>query len=186
MNQLSSLHNGEIENRSLTRAFQSAWVVDDIERAAMEWVSSAGVGPFFVSEYPAGSLLDTFYRDQATPLTMITALTQVGDMQLELIQPIGDHPNVFRDTVPEGHSAYHHIGLWSRDLERDFERYRRQGFDVVGGGRAVPDGRFGFVDTHIVLGHMTELLEYSEALDDRFQMIAAAARDWDGKDPIRC
>ena len=151
----------------------------------MDWVTSAGVGPFFITEYSEGMLLDTVYRNQASRLRMITALTQVGDMQLELIQPIGELPNVFRDTVPEGHSAYHHIGVWSRDLEGDFDRYRRQGFEVAGSGRTVADGSFGFVDTHIVLGHMTELLEYSEALEERFRMITDAAREWDGKDPIR-
>ena len=70
-------------------AFQSAWVVDDVEKAAMEWVETAGVGPFFIINYPKGSLLETYYREQPTPITMITALTQVGDMQLKLVQPTG-------------------------------------------------------------------------------------------------
>ncbi len=174
-----------MEKSDRRNAFQSAWVVDDIEKAAMEWVETAGVGPFFVAEYPEGMLVDTFYREQPTPITMFTARTQVGDMQLELIQPTGEQPNIYRDTVPAGHSAFHHICLWSDDVDADLNGYRTQGFEVAARGRIDGGAAFGYVDTHLTLGHMTELLEYSDEIKAVFDMISAAAANWDGRDPIR-
>jgi hypothetical protein len=168
-----------------TAAFQSAWVVDDIEKAAMEWVESAGVGPFYIAEFEPGMLVDTFYREQPAPMTMITALTQVGDMQLELIQPTGDGDNLYRDTVPAGHSAFHHICRWSDDLEEDLNRFRKQGFEIAGRGRMEGGAAFGYVDTHVVLGHMTELLQRTPEIEALFEMIAASASNWKGGNPIR-
>ena len=174
-----------MQNDGKLTAFQSAWVVDDIEKAAMEWVESAGVGPFFVAEYSQGVLLDTFYREQPTPITMFTALTQVGDMQLELIQPTGTQPNVYRDTVPAGHTAFHHSCLWSEDFAGDLARYSRQGFEIAARGRIEGGPAFAYVDTHITLGHMTELLERTDEIVEIFDMIAATAARWNGKNPIR-
>jgi hypothetical protein len=171
-------------SKNLT-AFQSAWVVDDIEKAALEWVESAGVGPFYIAEFQPGMLVDTFYREQPAPMSMITALTQVGDMQLELIQPTGDQANIYRDTVPAGHSAFHHICLWSDRIAEDLDRYRKQGFEIAARGRMDGGAAFAYVDTHIVLGHMTELLERTPEVEALFDMIAASASNWDGKDPIR-
>ena len=167
------------------KAFQSAWVVDDIEKAAMEWVETAGVGPFFVTEYPQGMLVDTFYREQPTSITKITALTQVGDMQLELIQPTGTQPNIYRDTVPAGYSAFHHICLWSKDVDEDLDRYRNQGFEIAARGRVDGGAGFGYVNAHITLGHMTELMQYTDEIKGLFDKITATAANWNGKDPIR-
>jgi hypothetical protein len=172
------------ESRKLI-AFQSAWVVDDIEKAAMEWVKAASVGPFFIINYPEDMLVDTYYREQPSPITMITALTQVGDMQLKLVQPTGDHPSIFRDTVPAGHSAFHHISLWSKDVDADLDHYRQQGFEVAARGRIAGGAAFGFVDTHITLGHMTCLQEHTNESKGLYNMIKAIAANWDGKDPIR-
>jgi hypothetical protein len=41
------------------------------------------------------------------------------------------------------------------------------------------------VDTSPVLGHMTELLTYSDDIKGLFDMVAAASIDWDGSDPKR-
>jgi hypothetical protein len=51
---------------------------------------------------------------------------------------------------------------------------------VAGGGAS-----FAYVDTSPVLGHMTELLTYSDDIKGLFDMIAAASIDWDGSDPKR-
>ena len=53
--------------------------------------------------------------------------------------------------------------------------------DRVAGGGAT----FAYVDTSPVLGHMTELLTYSDDIKGLFDMVAAASIDWDGSDPKR-
>jgi hypothetical protein len=171
--------------QSVQRAFQSAWVVDDIEAAALRWVEATGAGPFFIADYPQGVLVDTFYREQATPITMKTALTQMGDMQIELIQPTGEQPNIYRDTVPAGGTGFHHICLWSTDVAADMAGWRQRGFEIAARGQVAGGVQFAYVDSSSALGHMTELLEYSDEIAGMFALISAAAAEWDGSDPIR-
>ena len=111
-------------------AFQSCWIVDDIQEAALQWVENTGVGPFFVSEFTEGILEETMYRGESSPITMKTALAQAGDMQIELIQPTGNFRSAYRDTVPAGKTAFHHIAIWSDNLEADVASYLDKGFAI--------------------------------------------------------
>jgi hypothetical protein len=166
-------------------AFQSAWVVDDIEAAALQWAEYAGVGPFFVSEYNEGVLEETTYRGKPSPITMKTALAQAGDMQIELIQPTGNKRSAYRDTVPVGKAAFHHIAIWSNDLGADIAGYLAKGFEVAASGRAGGVVGFVYIDTSAALGHMIELVEDAEEIRSVFNMVADASKNWDGSSPVR-
>ena len=172
-------------NVNKTNAFQSAWVVDDVEEAASRWTQSTGIGPFFIQEYTEGVLQETIYRGKSSPITMKTALAQAGDMQIELIEPIGSFKSAYRDTVPVGKTAFHHIAIWSKDLEVDVARYLDAGFDIAARGKAGGLVGFVYIDTSAVLGHMIELVEDKAAVRAAFKMITDASKNWDGMDPIR-
>ena len=167
------------------KAFQSAWVVDDVYEAAELWVAKTGVGPFFVTDYQEGALLDTFYRGTSSPLTMKTALAQAGKMQIELIQPTGAQPSAYRDTVAPGRSGFHHIALWSEDVAADTASYVAAGFEVAARGNAGGMVQFSYIDTSSVFGHMIELVENNELIRAVFDTVAEAAIGWDGTDPVR-
>ncbi len=166
-------------------AFQSAWVVDDIEEAALQWAENTGVGPFFVSENPEGVLKETMYRGKSSPITTKAAIAQAGDMQIELIQPTGNIRNAYRDTVPAGKTAFHHIAIWSNDLEADVASYLDKGFEIAASGRTGGVCSFVYIDTSSVLGHMIELVEDTEVIRRVFNMVANSSKNWDGTNPVR-
>jgi hypothetical protein len=174
-----------VHNRFVKNAFQSAWVVDDIEDAASLWAEKTGIGPFFLADYQEGVLVDTFYRGTPLPLTMKTALAQAGDMQIELIQPTGNRPSAYRDTVPVGRAGFHHIALWSSDVSGDIAHYVDRGFEVAASGSAGGIGQFAYIDTTSVFGHMIELVEDIDIIRTVFKAVADAAIGWDGSDPVR-
>ena len=61
-----------------------------------------------------------------------------------------------------------------------------QGYELAATGTVAGSGAtFAYVDTSPVLGHMTELLTYSDDIRGLFDMVAAASVDWDGSDPKR-
>lgn len=165
--------------------FQNAWVVADVEAAMRHWVETLGVGPFFVGDYTA-LLTDTSYRGQPSPLSMKIAIAQAGSLQIELIEPLGDAPSAYRDMVPAGSEAFHHMAAWTHDWEADQQHYESRGFPLVSFGRLAHNGmRFGYFDTRPALGCMIELFEWHQAGVDGFAGIAEAAVGWDGSDPVR-
>ena len=117
---------------------------------------------------------------------MKIALAQAGDMQIELIEPTGEQANIYRDTVPEGKTAFHHLCYWTDDIDGEISSLVEQGYEVAATGVVAGSGAtFAYVDTSPVLGHMTELLTYSDDIKGLFDMVAAASIDWDGSDPKR-
>ena len=166
-------------------AMQSAWVVDDLDAAVDAWLK-VGIGPFFFVEYIPALFENSTYRGSPSPISMKIALAQAGDMQIELIEPTGEQQNIYRDTVPKGTTAFHHLCYWTNDIDAEISSLVDQGYEVAATGQVAGGGAtFAYVDTSPVLGHMTELLTYSDEIKGLFDMVAAASINWDGSDPKR-
>lgn len=162
--------------------FQNAWVVDDVEVACLKWVDELGVGPFFVTEY-RDIFSEVRYRGQPAKLDMIVALAQAGPVQIELIQPLVQQC-AYRDSVEPGQAGFHHMCVWTHDIEADTAYFEGLGYPEANSG-GVGDVRFAYYDTRPLMGCMLEVVTKNEGVVERFAQIAAAAEQWDGLNPIR-
>jgi len=162
--------------------FQNAWVVDDLQSACMQWVNEMGIGPFFVSEYRQAFEMVT-YRGQPAELDMLVALAQAGPVQIELIQPLVD-TCAYRDSVRPGTTGFHHMCVWTHDIDKDAAYFAGLGYATANRGK-VGAAEFAYFDTRALMGCMLEVVTYGEAIVQRFAAIADAAQDWDGSQPIR-
>lgn len=163
--------------------FQNAWVVDDAEAAAMRWATEFGVGPFFFTEY-TDHLSDVIYRGQPSELSMIVGLAQAGPVQVELIQPTTDKPCAYRDSVEPGTVGFHHMCVWTHDIDADTGYFDDLGYPTANMGNA-GHVRFAYYDTRPFMGCMLEVVEHHPAIAEHFQQIADAGAHWDGTRPIR-
>jgi hypothetical protein len=163
---------------------QVAFIVDDVEAAAMRWVRTTGIGPFLL--VPHVELAEYSYRgEKRAGLDFSVALAQSGGIQIELVQQHCDSPSAYRDTVAKGAQGFHHLAIYCDDYDTAFEHYRRQGFAASVEGM-FGSLRFSYIDTSAEIGCMVELVEQHESQTDFFQRIAAAAAGWDGAtDPLR-
>ena len=137
-------------------------------------------GPFFVFEDV--HFTDSHYR--GTPADIPphrAAIGQYGDMQIELIAPIGDAPGIWRDVVPAGRSGFHHTALYCTDYEAEKAAY---GAEVAFEGLMM-GAKTCYLDTVGTLGFMTELITANPIAEQVFGAFRAAAQGWDGSDPIR-
>ena len=162
--------------------FQNAWVVDDVEAACLKWVNELGVGPFFITEY-TNQFEDLHYRGEPASLSMIVAIAQAGPVQIELIQPTTARC-AYRDSVAPGSIGFHHVCVWTHDIDADTAYFARLGYPAANQGKVGPI-RFAYYDTRPLMGCMLEVVTKSDAVVERFNAIARAADNWDGKDPIR-
>jgi len=163
---------------------QTAFVVDDVEAAALRWVRTTGIGPFLL--VPHVELAEYTYRgEKRSGLDFSVALAQSGGVQIELIQQHCDSPSAYRDTIGKGSQGFHHLAIYCDDYEAAYAHYRDQGFTTSVDGMFGPL-RFSYVDTAAEIGCMVELVEEHESQSDFFRRVAAAAEGWDGvTDPIR-
>ena len=163
--------------------FQNAWVVDDFEATCMKWVNEMGVGPFYVNEYARDLFTNVSYRGEPAELAMFVAIAQAGPLQIEIIQPTIERC-AYRDSIPAGTDGFHHMCVWTHDIDADTEYFEALGYPTANRG-SVGDIHFAYYDTRPLMGCMLEVVNQSEGIVERFDMIARAAEGWDGKDPIR-
>lgn len=162
---------------------QNAWVVNDLEEAMTRWTRVFGIGPFFCN--PDIRVSDPRYRGHPTDLRFAGAIAQAGSVQVELIQVLNEVPSCYRDLVPAGREAMHHIAVFADDFDAEVARYGALGFDVAFSG-SNRDMRFAYMDTSPVLGVMVEILEDVESVRTAFANIKSVCDSWDGvTDPIR-
>lgn len=165
------------------RFMQLCWVVPDLEAAVNHWVSTSGVGPFFLFEKVEFD--NPMYRGKPTKNIDITAaMAQAGDVQIELVCQNDNLPSIFRDVVPAGKSGLHHMALYCHDYDADLAAYVNAGAEVAFNGLMM-GARTCWLDTTSTLGFMVELIEANPIADAVFEQFRSAAKEWDKKNPLR-
>lgn len=161
---------------------QLGFVVPDIEASMRYWASVLGVGPFFHLRRSATRNL--FFKGERAAVVSSTALAQAGDVQVELIQLLNDVPSAYRDVLPHGFGSLHHVGRFVEDYQGTKQRLLAGGLELVQEGDAGPTINFCYVGHTGSSEPLLELIEIP-ALRSFFDVIGAAARDWDGVEAIR-
>lgn len=165
---------------------QLGYVVRDLEAAMIFWRDVMKVGPFFhFAKAPVG---DFKYRGVPTDAQVSVALANCGNLQIELIQPLDNHPTPYRDFLDQGHEGLQHVAFWSETYDADLERAKAAGFEVILSGYAVQeDGLFAYFDDSASPhpGGMVELSALTGAKKETFRMIKDVSLAWNGTDPIQ-
>jgi hypothetical protein len=164
--------------------FQNAWVVPDLKAGIKHWTEIMKVGPFFILDH-SEDMVDIRHRGEPGTMSMTLALAQAGPVQIELIEVHGDGPNCYRDIYKPGQSGFHHMCVWTHDIDADNEYFESNGFPIATQGRVDGSIRFAYYDTFDALGGMIEVMEKTPEVEGLFEIIRAASVDWDGTDPIR-
>lgn len=112
-------------------ATQVAYVVEDIDAAMQHWHDEFGVGPFLVTRYEA-PLTNAYYRGEKMQETRINiAFAYVGDMQLELIESIGDTPSHYKEALDRNQTGVHHYAVCVEDFPKAYNYALDNGFVAV-------------------------------------------------------
>jgi hypothetical protein len=168
-----------LKNRQVV---QNAWVVKDLDLAVGNWTRTLGVGPFL--ELPTMSVDKYLYRDQDIRPRIRVGLAQAGEVQIELIQVLTDDPSIYRDVFAFGETGYHHVCIFTDDIDADVAHHEALGLDVPLVGQH-GDQRFVFVDTRPALGCMLEIMTDSPLIQAIYGAVRSASENWDGSDPFR-
>lgn len=159
---------------------QIAYHVADIDEAMPRFSRMMGIGPFLVRRHIG--LDPVTYRGRPSALDISVAHTQAGPVQIELAMQHCDHPSAFRDMYRPDEEGVHHVALFPDDYSEMVRYYAQLGFEVAT-ELTTPEKRgAAYVDTSRTLGHMIEVYRVKESLYTFYQMVADAAKRWDGRE----
>jgi hypothetical protein len=136
---------------------QIGLVVRDIEASAAAWAKVLGqpAPPVIVTD--PEPVAHTRYRGQATQATAKLAFFQLGQVSLELIQPIGG-PSTWQEVLDQRGEGVHHIALKIEGSQQVLARLDAAGMPLIQKGDFT-GGRYFYVDAEPQLKVILELLE---------------------------
>ena len=148
---MSSTHLGS------TTVAQIAIVVNDIEAASRRWADVLGVDVPMVIVTQPGNEVEQIYRGIPSNAQAKLAFFSLGQVQLELIEPIGDS-SAWAEGLRDQGEAVHHIAFWVEGMQRSADFLKSQSVPLIHRGD-MGEGQYAYFDSREKLGVMVELLE---------------------------
>jgi methylmalonyl-CoA/ethylmalonyl-CoA epimerase len=136
---------------------QVAIVTSDIEAKARAWAELLGVPVPDIRETGLETETQIRYEGQPTPARAKLAFFKLGQVSLELIEPIG-RPSTWGDQLDQHGDSLHHIAFRIQGMGETLALLEGQGISLVQKGEYT-GGRYAYVDGVERLGATLELLE---------------------------
>ena len=140
-----------------TTVTQIGLVVADIDKSIDAYCSVLGLprpDVIITDEYQKAQ---TNYRGHPTPAQAKLAFFNLGQVSLELIEPIGE-PSTWKDALEKNGEGFHHIAFQIQDTGAVVQHLETKGIEMVQQGQYT-GGMYTYMDATSKLGLVLELLE---------------------------
>ena len=145
-----------------TGTLQVAVVVRDLDAAVRRHADDYGIGPWEIYEFNPSTVQDMVRDGEPAEYAMRIALTMVGNLQWELIQPLDDR-SIYADFLREHGEGLHHLGVAVKDYGETLELMRGKGHTILQGG-LYNRVEFAYLSTERDLGFITEIFDFPAGL----------------------
>jgi methylmalonyl-CoA/ethylmalonyl-CoA epimerase len=153
----SSLSSSLPAGIQLERLVQIGIVVADRDRTARLLASLFGIGPFRFVEWPDRPESRYYYRGVEEHIRLKQAFVQLGDVEVELIQPL-EGRNAYQDFLDQTGGGIHHVLFEVNDIDPIIRELADSGVTVLQSGTGIrPGTRWALMDTQTLLGFLVEL-----------------------------
>jgi hypothetical protein len=137
---------------------QIAVIVHDLERSMRTYVEEYGIGPWSIYEFNPATARAMVVDDEPCEYAMRVALTRVGSVEWELIQPLDDRSDYAAFLARHGEGVHHVAVTTDRGFDDAVQALRDRGHSVRQGG-GYKGNRFVYMSTDRDLGVATELVD---------------------------
>ena len=138
-----------------TETIQIAIVVRDLDAAMRTYVHDYGIGPWEIYEFNPGNVANMREDGQPVERSWRLAISHVGQVQWELIEPL-DEESIYARFLVEKGAGVHHVGVAVPDFHGTVAAQAERGNGVLLGGdyRGIS---FAYLATERDLGVITEI-----------------------------
>jgi methylmalonyl-CoA/ethylmalonyl-CoA epimerase len=138
-----------------TETIQIAIVVPSLDAAMRTYVHDYGIGPWEIYEFNPGNVANMREDGQSVERSWRLAISRVGQVQWELIEPL-DEGSIYARFLAEKGPGVHHVGVAVPDFQETVASQAERGNGVLLGGdyRGIS---FAYLATERDLGLVTEI-----------------------------
>jgi methylmalonyl-CoA/ethylmalonyl-CoA epimerase len=148
-----------------TETIQVAIVVRDLDAAMRTYVHDYGIGPWGVYEFNPGNVKNMRENGQPVERSWRLAITKVGQVQWELIEPL-DGDSIYARFLAEKGEGVHHVGVAAPSFDETVAVQAERGNGVLLGGE-YKGIRFAYLATERDLGVVTEIFSGAPGEDQQ-------------------
>lgn len=140
-----------------TTVTQVGIIVQDIEARARAWADILGLPMPEIQVTDSVDVAQTEYVGGPTTARAKLAFFHLGQVDIELIEPIGE-PSTWKDQLNQHGESLHHIAFQIEGMRDKLSYLASKGIPLVQRGEYT-GGRYAYVDGRAQLGTILELLE---------------------------
>ena len=141
----------------LKRLVQVGIVVADLECTTQLLTALFGLGPFRFVLWPDRPESKYHYRGIEEHVRIKQAFVQLGEIEVELIQPLEGRSG-YQDFLSETGGGIHHLLFEVPDMDPVIQKLADSGITVLQAGTGIrPGTRWALMDTQKLLGFLVEL-----------------------------
>jgi methylmalonyl-CoA/ethylmalonyl-CoA epimerase len=141
---------------------QVAIGVRDIDASRRRWAAVLGADVPDIVEVEAGSRVRMTYRGLPSNARVKLAFFDLGGVQLELVEPVGEASS-WKEGLDRNGEAVHHLAFWTEDMVKTAAELNEHGAELVQRGD-MGEGQYAYFDAE-PLGCVLELLERKRSGD---------------------
>jgi len=145
------------ETLGSTTITQVGIIVQDIEAKAQAWAEVLGLPVPEIMITDSHERAETEYKGKPSNARAKLAFFHLGQVDLELIEPIGK-PSTWLDQLDERGDGLHHIAFEIKGVSEKVAYLEARGCSLVQRGE-YPGGRYAYINGNAQLGTILELLE---------------------------
>jgi methylmalonyl-CoA/ethylmalonyl-CoA epimerase len=145
------------QNLGSTTLAQVALVVHDIEKSSRLYADIFGMPVPEIITIDPGQDVSMTFKGQPSNAQAKLAFFQLGQVQLELIQPLGGE-STWQDVLDRKGESLHHIAFWVEGMQASVDFLKERGIPMIQRGDMGP-GQYAYFDGEGPLGITLELLE---------------------------
>ena len=141
----SGFPNANSDKMIISKITQVGFVIRNLEEVMKNYCDILGIGPWDIYESRSLKHVFTANNGRKADLDIRTATAVIGDVQLELIQPLSTD-SIFGDFLARQGEGIHHIQFASDGIDETVHMMKEKGIATLLSGR-YGDGSFAFFDT---------------------------------------
>ena len=156
-------------SRFFEKVVQIGAVVADLDKAMQGLTAVFGIGPFRVIDWPPAGREDMGrqYFGEPSDFTARMAFTEVGPVELELIQPVSGR-SIWADFLEEHGPGLHHVRFNVDDIKLVVRYVSDQGIGVTQSAHGIrPGTEWANFDTVSQIGFTIEIMQVVAGTDGR-------------------
>lgn len=144
-------------NLGSTTLAQVAIVVRDIEAASKRYSDILGLPVANIITVAPGLEVNMTYKGVPSDAQAKLAFFNLGQVQLELIEPMGGE-STWQEALDRNGEGVHHLAFWVEGMQKSVDFLAEHGIPMVQRGDMGP-GQYAYFDAEEPLGIVLELLE---------------------------